>query len=260
MHIPKAAGQTIYGIVGRQYPRPEVLILGGRLGQTSLPPIDDARRAKIILGHVHYGLHRHLDGDNTYVTLLREPVPRVLSLYRYIAMSPQHYLHEQVANATLLDFVSSEVDAAEVENGQVRQIAGLTRGVADTSTLVRAKQNLAETFRVVGLVERFDESVLLFKRNLGWKMPLYARKNVTRGVLPSNATDDKALDIIKRRNALDIELYGFACDLFEQQIRREGPLFGVEVSMFRALNTTAGFGRAGRDVTRELRRRGGRSV
>ena len=245
MHIPKAAGQTIYGIVGRQYPRDEILILGERLGQVSPPTVEQAAGAKIILGHVHFGLHQHLDGENTYVTFLREPVSRVLSLYRYIATSTRHHLHAQVVNTTLIDFVSGQLDAEEVENGQVRQIAGLMRGVPDASDLARAKQNLVEACRVVGLVERFDESIILLKRSLGWRMPFYVRKNVTTKASPSSdSSDDQALDIIKRRNALDIELYQFARDLFGEQVRRER-FFPMEVSAFRALNATARFGRAG---------------
>lgn len=43
-------------------------------------------------------------------TTLREAVSRVLSLYRYIATNPTHYLHKQVANIRLIDFVSSQVE------------------------------------------------------------------------------------------------------------------------------------------------------
>jgi Galactose-3-O-sulfotransferase len=254
IHIPKAAGQTIHAIVGRQYRRDEILILGERVGQVSPPTIEQAAGAKIILGHVHFGLHQYLDGENTYVTFLREPVSRVLSLYRYIATSTRHHLHAQVVNTTLIDFVSGQLDAEEVENGQVRQIAGLTRGAPDASDLARAKQNLVQACRVVGLVERFDESIILLKKSLGWRMPFYVRKNVTQAA-SSDSSDDQALHIIKRRNALDIELYQFACDLFEEQIRRESFFFPVEVSVFRALNATARLGRAGMRAASVLRSR-----
>lgn len=257
IHIPKAAGQTIYGIVGRQYRRDEILILRGSVGQVSPPTIEQAAGAKIILGHVHFGLHQHLGGENTYVTFLREPVSRVLSLYRYIGSSTRHHLHAQVANATMTDFVSGQIDTEEVENGQVRQIAGLTRGTPDASSLARAKDNLLESCRVVGLVERFDESVILLKRSLGWKMPFYVRKNVTQETPSSDPSDDKALQIIKRRNALDIELYQFACDLFEEQIGRERSFFPVEVSVFRTLNAMARSGRAGMQAASALRSKGG---
>src|SRR6187200_1194896 len=100
MHIPKAAGQTVYGIVGRQYRRGEILILKGNVGEIA-PQRSEASAARIILGHIPFGLHKALDGPSTYVTFLREPVSRVRSLYRYIATNPKHPLHHRVAGTTM---------------------------------------------------------------------------------------------------------------------------------------------------------------
>ncbi|SRR6266545_19635 len=238
IHIPKAAGQTINSIVARQYPRRQILHMEGRLGKTQVPSVEDASQAKIFLGHLHYGFHEHLQGASTYVTVVREPVSRVLSLYRYIATNPQHHLHEQVMQGHLTDFVSGQIDAEEVENGQTRQIAGVTEGTPDASSLARAKQNLQVDFAVVGVVERFDESIILFKRRLGWRVPFYVRKNVTPKLLAEEAPDE-ALEIIRRRNTLDAELYRFTCNLLDDQLRDEGPLFDVEVLLFQALNAAA---------------------
>jgi hypothetical protein len=258
MHIPKAAGQTVYGIIGRQYRREEILILKGNVGEIESPPSDAA--AKIILGHVPFGFHRYLDGPSTYVTFLREPISRVHSLYRYIATSPRHHLHDRVSGVTLLEFVSGGIDAKEVENGQVRQVSGLNEGVPDAATLARAKQNLVESCRVVGLTERFDESLMLLKRTLGWRTPFYVPMNVTEGGPPSDARDAEALRTIEQRNALDIELYRFACDLFEERVRKEGPWFRLDVSVFRVFNATARVGRTMRDAARALRTKNASAV
>ncbi len=238
IHIPKAAGRTMHSIISRQYRRDEIIAIEGGVGKIELPPFVDGVGLRMVVGHVHYGLHERLPGISSYVTLLREPVSRVLSLYRYIATNPKHYLHKDVADHGLMEFVSSDADDEEIENGQTRQIAGVTHGSPDRSSLARAKRNLVEHFAAVGLVERFDESVILFRRRLGWQWPFYLRKNVT-GTAPRNDTSDAALEIIRDRNILDIELYHFGRALFEQSVEREGPLFGVEVSIFQALNAVA---------------------
>jgi hypothetical protein len=252
IHIPKAAGRTMHSIVARQYRRHEILAINQWHAQTRSLSLEDAERAKIIIGLLHYGLHQELRGASTYVTLLREPVGRVLSLYRYIVTNRRHYLHEQVASMPLIDFVTGQADVEEIENGQTRQIAGVTEGSPDASSLVRAKQNLAREFAVVGLVERFDESIVLMKRRLGWKMPFYVRKNVTQTPLAEDPTEE-ALEVIRGRNALDIELYRFGSDLFEEQIGREGPLFDVEVSLFQTLNAAARAYQGGREWARSMR-------
>jgi hypothetical protein len=250
IHIPKAAGRTMHSIVAKQYPREAILAIEGRLGEAHLSsPLRDTRRVRMVIGLVHYGFHQHLPKTSTYVTLLREPVSRVLSLYRYIASNRNHHLHEQVVSKGLIEFVSGD-DVDELENGQTRQIAGITEGSVDTSSLVRAKHNL-ESFAAVGLVERFDESIILLKRRLGWKLPFYARKNVTQTSTTRRASD-AAIDIIRARNALDIELYEFGRHIFEREVRREGPLFHAEVSIFRTLNAAAQLGWSIKTWTRRV--------
>jgi len=248
MHIPKAAGQTMRSIIARQYPDHELFHVEGGVHRTRLRSLDHAARARIFIGHVPYGFHRHLGGTSAYVTVLREPVSRVLSLYRYIVTTPKHTLHDQVLDRGLVEFVSGQVDAEEIENGQTRQIAGIAGGPVDASSLARAEQNLAEDFAAIGLAERFDESVMLFKKRLGWKVPFYVRKNVTQGVRVEVTTE--AREIIRDRNALDLELYQFARQVFQENIRREGSLFHMEVSAFQALNAAAGVYRDVRELAR----------
>ena len=246
IHIPKAAGRTISSIAVRQYAADEVLQIKGGIGKAQVPGLDDRSAVRVVTGHVHYGVHRNLPGRSTYITMLREPVDRVLSLYRYIVTSPDHPLHDQLADIDPLAFASGSLDVEEIENGQTRQIAGVTQGSPDSNSLAVAKRNLAERFVAFGIVERFDESVILFKRRLRWKMPYYIPKNVTES-MTTTESDPEAVEVIRTRNTLDAELYRFASNLFGEQLRREGPLFDVEVGAFRLLNSAARVYRRWRD-------------
>jgi Sulfotransferase family len=254
IHIPKAAGRTLHSIIARQYKPEEILSIEGRLGQTEAPSQRQAEKTKAAIGLVYFGFHQHLQGASTYVTMLRDPVSRVLSLYRYIATNPNHFLYERVRTMTLTEFVSGDADAEEVENGQTRQIAGITEGSPDGSSLDRAKYNLETAFAAVGLVDRFDESVMLFRKRLSWTLPFYVRKNVTKSD-PVHEVTNEEIDIIKSRNRLDDDLYEFARRLFHEQVRREGRLFHLEVSVFQGLNAAAGVYWTGRELGRSLRGR-----
>jgi hypothetical protein len=250
IHIPKAAGQTVNSIVARQYPRDQILHVKGSVGEARVLNSVAASRAKLVTGHVHFGVHREFHGASSYMTMLRDPVSRVLSLYRYIVSKPQHTLHSRVADIGLMDFVAGSADAEEIENGQTRQIAGVTSGAPDAGTLALAKRNLKEHFVVVGLLERFDESVLLFKRRLRWKMPYYVPKNVAADIPPEEPSAD-AIEVIQRRNTLDADLYRYAADLFEEELLEEGPLFPIELSAFRLLNPVARIYKGIRNLARE---------
>lgn len=182
--------------------------------------------------------------------MMREPIRRVLSLYRYIVSNPQHALHDVVRNQDLIDFVSGAADTAEIVNGQTRQIAGLAQGSPNRGTLALAQRNLAENFVAVGIAERFDTSMILFRRRLHWQMPFYVAKNVTRSGSLDLPTKE-AIALIRSRNALDSELYRFANNLLDEQIHRER-FFRAEVTAFRLLNSAARTSRVRRARTRAV--------
>jgi hypothetical protein len=187
-----------------------------------------------VRGHVHYGIHRYIPKECSYATFLREPVSRVLSLYKYVRRTAQHPLHQRLTDMGLEDFIASGLDQAQTQNGQTRQICGQTDTDPDLATLQRAKQNL-QSFAAVGLMEQFLESVVLFRRSLDWRIPpIY----MTQNVAPSLDLDvsDQALALIRERNELDLELYEVARSLFVERLERYGRSFSKEVTLMKALN------------------------
>ena len=218
LHIPKAAGTTLHDILERQYAREEIFnIVGPRdvrekaLG--SLPE-SERRRLRLVKGHMHFGVHEYLPNPSTYITVLRHPVERVISHYYYVRRTPRHYLYETVVgdDLSLEQYVFDQV-SLELNNGQVRTIYGAKHvdvpyGACTPEMLTAARANLREYFSVVGLAERFDETLLLMQQQLGWRRsPVYVRKNVTKS---RRARADVPASVIRRieaDNALDLELY-----------------------------------------------------
>jgi hypothetical protein len=128
---------------------------------------------------VPYGIHDEIGIDARYITMLREPVSSVVSVYRYVWRNPSHPLLTLVRSKgmTLRDFVTRDVDHEDVVIGQTRLIAGLSDADPDSTSLVRAKQHLRDMV-AVGVVERFDESVMLVRERLDWIVPSYTKRNV----------------------------------------------------------------------------------
>ena len=65
-----------------------------------------------------------------------------------------------------------------------------------------AKRNL-DDFLLVGLTERFDESFIMLRRALGWRLPMYAARNVgraTNGSAPERPSE-LAIELIRERNS-----------------------------------------------------------
>ena len=206
----------------------------------------DTSQLRVIWGHISFGIGELLDFPTTYVTFVREPVARVVSVHRYIVENPKHPLHEPVSGMSLEEFVTSEIDDVDVTNGQTRQLFGIADRVPDQEMLDDAKRNLKVDFAFVGITERFDESVLLLRAALGWPLPFYRVQNATTSA--ENRLSPEVRRLIKSRNALDQELYGFAVDLLNERVAKEGSLFPARLAAFKALNGIARAYRGARDL------------
>src|SRR5690625_7753957 len=79
VHIPKTAGGSLISIISSQYNSHEIFRMG-------FPEVNTATRLnnniKCVLGHTFYGQHEEL-GPHIYITMLRDPIDRVISHYYY---------------------------------------------------------------------------------------------------------------------------------------------------------------------------------
>ena len=232
IHVPKTAGTTMLRIIEDRYPPGSVESL------YLAPPEEAAARiakigpeTRIVAGHVDYGYSRHFPGMFRAFAMLREPVDRAISLFYFVKREPSHPSHRAV--------VDGEITIGEMsrEQGgmQARFIAGYAPAepVEDAMLLAQAKEHLVEKLVVFGLTERFDETLLLLTRALGWPLRGYARKNVTKQRPSKDASDPALLAAIREASAVDIALYEFAREHFEKRIAAQPPGFADDLAALR---------------------------
>ena len=215
-----------------------------------IPPSDLARY-RLFRGHFYYYLHRLLPEMPVYMTFLRDPVDRTLSLYEYVLRSPQHYQHKLVASLKggIREFVQSpellapdfqvtalsfDIDVREtLADAQARQqepideervlIAEMIRRPPSRTDFETACRRIEE-FAFAGIAEHFDESVRLLSWRFGWApVQSYESLNVAPG--PRVRRAQLAPDILReisKTNQLDTELYAFAKRLFYRRLSESG--------------------------------------
>ena len=210
LHIPKTGGTTLTSVVRANTPPEELVHLWDRPRTSQLPAI---RKKSVVFGHLFFGLHRHFSSACTYVTVLRQPVDRVISHYFYHRRTPWDPFHSIARDHSLEEWSRSFIDA---QNLQVQIVSG-KRGVATRDTLELAKKNLAG-FGVVGILERFDETLQLMKQRLGFHELRYVILKAAPCRPEEYDVSASCHEAIVEHNLLDLELYAEAQHLFQRQL------------------------------------------
>jgi len=232
LHIHKAGGTTLHDIILQNYKKSESFYTeASRFRKSTYDFINldnnEKKQYKIIRGHMYFGIHKYLPQEATYISMLRDPVERLISNYFfYLKNNPQ----QRKKNFTLKDYIlkSQELKREDIVNNlQTRLISGYDFhnkitpiGKTTREMLEQAKSNIINHFSVAGLTEYFDESLILFHKKLGWKNLFYKKQNVNINKVKKEISHDE-LELIKKYNNLDIELYNFAKKRFFQQMKNE---------------------------------------
>lgn len=253
LHIPRTAGTTLNRAIRlRADSKREILASTFRSFPSwkkylahvqSLPP-EHLDRIRYFRGHFSYGIHEQLPKPALYVTMLRNPVERVVSSY--------YFFIKQLGSddISIEDFVRKgrvgdpRLHIGWTDNVQVRMLAAhdgkpvkVPIGSCTTDMLELAKERIASHhFVLTGLTERFDESMLLLKNKLGWRTCYYVTFNVSKLQPRTQDISQATRDLIESHNALDLELYAFAKELFEEEIHKAGPSFSDDLERFRSRN------------------------
>src|SRR5437660_12810721 len=222
LHLPKAAGSTLNRLIEWEYPLFQMYSIDPVFFEWSWAHLqrlskERLKRTRMFKGHMLFGLHAILPQPATYITVVREPVDRVISAFYFMRSYKLHplYWKFKFENWSLEDFVKR----SPRENVQCKILAGAEYEKPCTAEICeRAKENLVRYFSVVGLSERFEESLALMKLRFGWKLRRYSSFNVTRTRPKKEDLPRSALDLIAEKNSFDVALYELAAKVFQTAI------------------------------------------
>ena len=170
------------------------------------------RAHQLIMGHYDTGILEWFDESPvTTMTVLREPVARVVSLYRYV------HEHEELYGKLSVDAQTLGIDAwmrkhvGLWDNAQTRQIAGQrwSSGYKEASEamLIRAEAMLRQ-IDYVGVMENLTQFLERVAEGLGWSAPELKRLNQT--VRPETVVPPETRAFIEAHTIYDARLYQVA--------------------------------------------------
>jgi Galactose-3-O-sulfotransferase len=222
LHVPKTAGTTLNRLIEWEYPLFEIysidpFFFNWSASHLSRLPSRRLKKTRMFKGHMLFGLHKILPQPATYITVLRDPIDRVISAFYYnrsYALQPLYWKFRR-EKWSIEDFVRR----LPRENVQCKVLAGAEYNSPCTEAIFeQAKENLVKHFSVVGLNERFDESLALMKLRFGWRLQRYSSFNVTRTRPKKHDLPQATLDLLVAKNSFDVALYEFAANMFQTAI------------------------------------------
>jgi len=235
VHIHKTAGTTLDDILARSYGVRHCYVPSVS-GKTAISAEDYQRIQKLcpaidsIAGHSvsPYSDLETARPDIQYYTFLRDPLIRSASHYQY-------QVQQQGKTCSFEEWIARGVK----RNPQTIRIAGQNATVKD------AIRYLTDRFFFVGLVERFDESLVLLRQQArDARLDIWYRR---RRVAESDEIKNRLLGDARTRallsdaNRLDLELYEFVShELYPRFQRRYDGTLDSDVAEFTMANEAPG--------------------
>ncbi|MCW3086361.1 MAG: hypothetical protein JWP12_3727 [Bacteroidetes bacterium] len=245
LHIPKTAGSTMQNIINENYRWRFLKIHTNNLyrdpGVFTKLSVAERQKIKVIKGHINFNAYlENYPGEITCFTFLRDPIKRCISDFNFIRQDKVHFFHKRLEEGkyTLKDLLK-EGPVRQFDNCHVRMLASaheLEFGGVNEEIYQRALKKFDTHFELFGICERFDESLIHFKRSLGWNFPLYLKTNVTNKKQSVLEFDEETNQLLLQYNHYDILLYEYACKKFDAVIRSYPADFQKEVQRFQKLN------------------------
>lgn len=220
VHIPKATGTSFKNLLWHVYGRGFVNYHPRLSGYSpeSLAP-EQAKEMLAIGGHLAYGFHRcfgplpererHPDGifagrEILYVSVVRNPVDRLLSYFRFVRTFPAHRLHDETKGMECEQFFAHMIAIKNEECVGDQQCQMITGGAPE-----RAIEYVKTKFLAVAALEGVEAMVGALGKRLDWPEVRMAQKNRSPETL-TTARDRELVDAFCREYCQgDIALHAF---------------------------------------------------
>lgn len=244
MHIPKTGGTTLHHILINSFGKDQVC--PERFNGLRHYAAGELVKFRYFSGHFDLPSIRLIPGRKKIITMFREPVARLISLYYFQrAHRPETIKRNGLELARLANKYSmAEFFRADevrfhpaVNNSMTRLLADTIEGdrweqkarvLSDSAQLLDLALRELQGIDAFGILERYPESVELMCKTIGLDSPvkieprqvLDAIVNEEAGLRPivKEPVNDEIRQLIESVVQMDIKLYKHACALFEERL------------------------------------------
>lgn len=217
-HIPKTAGTSLHEAIGAALDGNYAILTPATLSEIEFKTIGGVGGHQPFLATPLSKTKRQL----VHMTILRDPVDRMISFYKHVQARPNHLLsrtYPQLNDKNLLEFVEflSEENYRDVQNLQCHMISGAN----SEASFEKASRNLRNHFSLFGTVENMDLYLYRMAILLGVDKIDMPFKNKSRPkALDLEYAEQRALKaLINKISAQDVALYNWVREQEQEAYR-----------------------------------------
>ena len=220
-HIPKSAGTSFDRFLSQFFNLKDILHINAP-DLNKLPQVLNLKNQfpNLISGHhpIHGLIYQLLPDEKiVHLSMMREPISRVVSYYNYISTREYHALHKQVKDLGFDDFLKQ--DMVELYNGQSKRYAGLLhckQDISDNELYFKAKNIIDNCFTIVGVTDEIDQFSKLISRKCKVKNTPVPNTNTSEVKIRLRDLSLKQKQLIEKNNKVDIQLYKYVKEKFSE--------------------------------------------
>jgi len=223
-HLPKCGGRTFKWFLESNFLWRETYSIPGKSPREAVArfknfPETKRHSYRLVEGHMADQLIECVSDDFLCLTMLRDPVERIVSHYYFAKGLRIHYLHDTIhrEGLTLEQYATGNL-SDELWNWYTQHFSGFGREELQANPdkgLEKAKTRLRNRYQFVGLLARMDEFIELICRETGLIRPAkIARLNQTARPAGREAEDQVARKKIAQVNHLDVKLYNHVVETY----------------------------------------------
>jgi hypothetical protein len=216
-HVPKCGGTTVTNYLKSQYAHQRIFSIDGSNPSKSIElfmSLPEKRRHlyDLVHGHGANRLRQYIHQKSLAVTILRDPVERIISHYYYVCRSPKHYLFNEVTvnKMSLIDYATSSL-SGELRNNYVCRFLQISAEEAESTpdeSINSAYSILRDKYAVVGIMDNIDSAMKILASKASFRDEYKDKKlNVTIDRPKQTEIEQSTLDAIAEVNQLDVRLY-----------------------------------------------------
>lgn len=219
VHIPKTAGTSLRimledyaGAEGLFSAYPEAGPPHRAVTDWSSLSREEREKVRVVTGHYHFGaFDRYIDAGHKYfLTFLREPVDRIISLYKHLMAAHEKYKENPESLMKFCFEQPLQEIAEQIDNHQTRMIAGVpAKRQVTEKDMYEAQRIIESSFFFVGTTENFEEDTKRLAQCINAEKFYTKKENESLDRRSREYYSKSEISLVEHANRYDVELYRY---------------------------------------------------